>query len=106
MLKNLGYEKRLIDLQKASSPLPIEAPHKIMVVPSWEDLCLEAERSIGYGCELEDIFTSEELKSNELAIKQLNEEYNVLHRLDKYDIVNEGCRTSNIVYCTFFPSPL
>lgn len=57
-----------------------------MVVSSWKNLCLEAEKSVGTGCALEDIFSQEELKSNEYAIRKLNEEYNAIHRLDKFDI--------------------
>lgn len=59
---------------------------KIMVVPSWERLCMEAEMSVETGCELESIFSKDELRRNELAIKQLNAEYNQLHHLDKIDI--------------------
>lgn len=59
---------------------------KVMVVPTWEDLCIEAEHHVGTGCELEGIFTAEELKANSDAVKLLNEEYSSLHRLDKYDV--------------------
>lgn len=62
------------------------APKKLMVVPSLDSLCKEAEAAVGNSCELESIFTPEELKSNELAVKQLNAEYNQLHKLDKIDI--------------------
>lgn len=41
---------------------------------------------VGGSCELESIFTEAELKSNELAIQQLNKEYNQIHKLDKTDI--------------------
>ena len=61
-------------------------PKKVMVCPSWEKLCAEAEAVVGNSCELESIFTEEELKSNEIAIRQLNEEFNQIHRLDKMDI--------------------
>ena len=61
-------------------------PKKIMVYPSWENLCAEAESVVGGSCELESIFTDAEIKSNELAIRQLNAEYNQIHRLDKTDI--------------------
>ena len=63
-----------------------EIPKKVMVVPSWESLCLEAEAAVGNQCVLEDLFTAEELQTNEQAIVALKEEYNQLHRLDKYDI--------------------
>lgn len=86
LLKSLGYERQLSDLQSAKRSLPVELPHKVMVVSSWKNLCLEAEKSVGTGCALEDIFSQEELKSNEYAIRKLNEEYNAIHRLDKFDI--------------------
>ncbi len=63
-----------------------DVPKKLMIVPSWESLCAEAEAVVGTSCELESIFTEEELKSNEQAIKQLNQEFNQIHRLDKTDI--------------------
>ena len=37
-------------------------------------------------CELESIFSEEELRSNELAIQQLNQEFNTIHQLDAFDI--------------------
>lgn len=63
-----------------------ESSKGVMVVPSWESLCLEAEAAVGNQCVLEDLFTADELQTNEDAIISLNEEYNQLHRLDKYDI--------------------
>ena len=86
LLQNLGYGSQLLELRSATRNVPVEVSRKVMVVPSWENLCLEAEKSVGTGCELEEIFTPEELANNEVAIRELNEEYNVLHRLDKYDI--------------------
>ena len=86
LLQNLGYGSQLLELRSATRNVPVEVSRKAMVVPSWENLCLEAEKSVGTGCELEEIFTPEELANNEVAIRELNEEYNVLHRLDKYDI--------------------
>ena len=58
----------------------------VMTVPTWDELCRDAERHVGSNCGLESIFTEEELKSNEIAIRQLREEYNALHRLDGFDI--------------------
>lgn len=37
-----------------------------MVLPSWENLCAEAESVIGGSCELESIFTEAELKAMSL----------------------------------------
>ena len=81
LLRSLGCQpKALKDLA------PIPQTEKVMVVPTWEELCAEAERHVGMDCELESIFTEEELRSNELAIQRLNEEFNVVHRLDAFDI--------------------
>ena len=63
-----------------------DTPKKLMVVPSWDKLCKEAELSVGSSCELETLFTEAELKRNSLEIKQLNNDYNQLHKLDKIDI--------------------
>ena len=79
LLRMLGY-----------TAMPIvptqEEPKKVMVVPSWENLCIEAASAVGTGNVLESIFTEAELQANSQEIRMLNEEYNQLHHLDKYDI--------------------
>lgn len=80
LLRSLGYRpEALVGLALAQS-------QKVLVVPKWDELCAEAEKHVGTGCELESLFTEEELSSNELAIRQLNDEFNALHRLDTFDI--------------------
>lgn len=81
LLRSLGYQPEIL-----KEMVPIPQPKKVMVVPTWEELCTEAERYIGTDCELESIFTEDELRSNELAIHQLNEEFNAVHRLDAFDV--------------------
>jgi len=81
LLRSLGYQPETL-----KEMVPIPQPKKVMVVPTWEELCTEAERYIGTDCELESIFTEDELQSNELAIHQLNEEFNAVHRLDAFDV--------------------
>ena len=71
--------------------LPVSPPtqsteKKIMVVPSWKELCIEAEAAVGKNVALEDLFTPEELQANESYIRLLNKEYNQLHHLDAHDI--------------------
>ena len=79
--------KRGIEPGKAAKePVNVDVPKKVLVYPSWERMCKEAEAAVGNNCELESIFTEEELKSNELALKQLRADYNQIHRLDKVDI--------------------
>lgn len=79
LLRMLGYtEMPMVPKQEESK--------KVMVVPSWEDLCIEAENAVGTGNALESIFTEAELRKNTQEIRMLNAEYNQLHHLDKYDI--------------------
>ena len=61
-------------------------PRKVMVIPTWDECIAEAERHVGTGCELESLFSEEELRDNELAIRQLNEEFDAVHRLDAFDV--------------------
>lgn len=83
LLRSLGYDSELEKNKMDNQPC---GERKYMVVPSWEHLSAEAERAVGTDIDLESLFTDEELRCNEQAIRTLNEEYNVLHRLDKYDI--------------------
>ena len=83
LLRSLGYDA---ELNKARLEHHSSKDKKVIVIPSWEHLCIDAELSDNVNGELESIFTEEELLKNEQAIRMLNEEYNVLHRLDKYDI--------------------
>ena len=79
LLRMLGYTE-MPTIPKRTNP------QKVMVVPTWESLCAEAEASVGTGHPLESIFTEAELKRNSYEIRMLNAEYNQLHSLDKYDI--------------------
>jgi len=81
LLQSYGYQP---DALKGLTP--VQQAKKVMIVPTWEELCVEAEQHVGTDCELESIFTEEELRSNELAIRQLNEEFNSIYRLDACDI--------------------
>lgn len=86
LLRSLGYGNQLWELKAQNKNVPAETPRKVMVVPSWENLCNEAEEHVGSGHELEELFTPDELLSNEWAVQQLNYEYNQLHHLDKFDV--------------------
>lgn len=79
LLKSLGYT-----LPK--QPLVIDVPKsKEIVVPSWEQLLNDANSDVGAGHELTELFTDAELKSNELYIRALANDFNSLHRLDWID---------------------
>ena len=80
-LRAIGIEP--FEVKKQMS---MESPKKVMIYPAWEKLCREAEAVVGTECELEALFTVEELKKNEQEIRQMNAEYNQLHHLDRVDI--------------------
>lgn len=86
LLRSLGYGNQVRELKAQNKNVPAETSRKVMVVPSWENLCNEAEEHVGSGHELEELFTPDELLSNEWAVQQLNYEYNQLHHLDKFDV--------------------
>lgn len=57
-----------------------------MVVPTWEELCIQAEKEVGSTTDLESLFSDEELRVNQAALRALNSDYNSIHKLDKIDI--------------------
>lgn len=81
LLRSLGYEL------PASNDVTALSDRKVLVVPSFEELSEEAEIAVGNNNIIEDLFTEEELKDNALAIKALNHDYNMIHHLDKYDVI-------------------
>lgn len=81
LLRRLGYQT-----EGHNGAISISKSKKVMVVPTWEEVCTEAERHVGLNCGLESIFTEEELQSNDLAIKKMNAEFNAIHHLDVFDV--------------------
>ena len=47
---------------------------------------LKAERHVGTDCDLEALFTEDELRENSAAVRKLNAEYAALNRLDRMDV--------------------
>lgn len=82
LLKSLGYRDKVAELV----PTGGEQKRKVIVLRDWQDIVSDAEQQVGDSCELEDLFTEEELRENSEAIKLINREFNDLHRLDKYDV--------------------
>ena len=82
LLESLGYSTE----KQTKNELISSSKQPVMIVPSWDNLCKEAEMHVGTGHDLKELFTEEELKSNELSIRELNKEYNAIHHLDAFDI--------------------
>lgn len=89
LLKELGISTE--NLPKVVNP----TPNRVMVVPTWEELCNQAEQKVGSTTDLESLFTYEELRMNQAALRALNADYNNIHKLDKIDITI--CATAGIL---------
>ena len=82
-------EALLKELGIATDKLPVvvnSEPKKVMRVPSWEELCTQAETDVGTASDLEALFSNEELRINQAALHALNADYNSIHELDKIDV--------------------
>lgn len=93
LLKSLGYSDSINDLKKSSKKQNINRTK--LIVPSWEELCSEANRVINNDCSIKSLFTQQELLNNEEYILKLNREYNNIHKLDSLDITI--CATAGIL---------
>lgn len=80
LLKELGIATNILPMAVNSEP------KKVMVVPSWEDLCTQAEKEVGVASTLESLFSDEELRMNQASLRALNADYNSIYKLDKIDI--------------------
>lgn len=80
LLKELGISTG--DMPKVVKP----KSQRVMVVPTWKELCIQAEQEVGSTTDLESLFTDEELRMNKVALHALNTDYNNIHKLDKIDI--------------------
>lgn len=82
LLKSLGYGDKVSEI----APTETSRKKEVIILRNWQDIVNDAEQKVGDACELEDLFTEEELCENSEAIRLLNREFNDLHKLDKYDV--------------------
>ena len=75
LLRSIGYQPSAHFVP--STPAIIREP-KTIHIPSWEEMVAEATAKYG-DVVVEDLFTPEELVSNEKAILLLNQEFNTLY---------------------------
>lgn len=80
LLKELG-----MPILTTKSPDVIRE-RKFVRLRDYDDIYNEAASNVGTEIVLEDLFTPEEIKANALEVKALNQEYNSIHKLDKYDV--------------------
>ena len=80
ILKSRGYDLP----QRKDSVAPLNK-RRVVVVRPWNEILEEADKFVGE-CEIESIFTEEELQQNKEAVRLMNEEFNQIHHLDKVDV--------------------
>lgn len=81
ILKSRGYD--LPPRKDSVAPLN---KRRVVVVRPWNEILEEADKLVVGECEIESIFTEEELQQNKEAIRLMNEEFNQIHHLDKVDV--------------------
>ena len=81
ILKSRGYDLP----QRKDSVAPLNK-RRVVVVRPWNEILEEADKFVVGECEIESIFTEEELQQNKEAVRLMNEEFNQIHRLDKVDV--------------------
>lgn len=81
ILKSRGYDLP----QRKDSVAPLKRPGVVIVRP-WNEILEEADKFVVGECEIESIFTEEELRQNREAVRLMNEEFNQIHHLDKVDV--------------------
>lgn len=71
--------------QRKDSVAPLNK-RRVVVVRPWNEILEEADKFVVGECEIESIFTDEELQQNKEAVRLMNEEFNQIHHLDKVDV--------------------
>lgn len=81
ILKSRGYDLP----QRKDSVAPLNK-RRVVVVRPWNEILEEADKFVVGECEIESIFTEEELQQNKEAVRLMNEEFNQIDHLDKVDV--------------------
>ena len=76
ILKSRGYDLP----QRKDSVAPLNK-RRVVVVRPWNEILEEADKFVVGECEIESIFTEEELQQNKEAVRLMNEEFNQIHHL-------------------------
>ena len=81
ILKSRGY-----DLPSSKETLAPLNKRRVVVVRPWNEILEEADNFVVGDCEIESIFTEEELQQNKEVVRLMNAEFNQIHHLDKVDV--------------------
>lgn len=79
LLKSLGYDL------PSKNEVANKRNNEVIVVPNWDELCAEANQYITGKCDIRALFTEDELRQNEEAIRLLNGDFKQIYHMDKVD---------------------
>ena len=79
-------KKRGCVLPQKNEILDQSEKSKAVIIRPWEEISDEADRYVSGECNIESIFTEDELAQNSEAVHMLNKEFKNLYNLDKVDI--------------------
>ena len=79
-------ESRGYDLPSSKETLAPLNKRRVVVVRPWNEILEEADKFVVGECEIESIFTEEELQQNKEVVRLMNAEFNQIHHLDKVDV--------------------
>lgn len=79
LLKSLGYDLT------SKNEVANKRNNEVIVVPNWDELCAEANQYITGKCDIRALFTEDELRQNEEAIRLLNRDFKQIYHMDKVD---------------------
>ncbi|WP_270628708.1 hypothetical protein [Limosilactobacillus mucosae] len=79
LLKSLGYDL------PSKNEVANKRNNEVIVVPNWDELCAEANQYITGKCDIRALFTEDELRQNEEAIRLLNRDFKQIYHMDKVD---------------------
>ncbi|MCQ2294602.1 MAG: hypothetical protein MJZ67_03015 [Bacteroidales bacterium] len=85
VLRSLGYSGE-VGKAKFSAKICDSNSTRDLIIPSWGQLCQDANRTISGNVELEQLFTPGELLSNKAEITKLNDDFDSIHKLDNMDV--------------------
>lgn len=83
LLRELGYSlptRQITDSNK-----------NVIVLPEWDALVSEAIEAVGDVNGIEDLFNSDELIENSLAVRAINHDFKQIYKLDKFDYAISIC---------------
>ena len=82
----LFLAERGISIDASADDIAEDEEIDVVVIPTWDQLLAEAHMEVGMGHSLDELFTKRELAEQDRVVRDLNDAYKEVHRLDKTDM--------------------